>query len=307
MLPNMRSLLTGGTGFLGRSLFARLGSAIVLGRDPAEVRRTLGAAQAHGWQPERGPPPLAAFDGVEAVYHLAGEPLAPGRWTAEKKRRIRDSRIVGTRHLVACLAALAHRPTVLVSASAVGYYGDRGEEELDETSRAGAGFLPEVCADWEREAMAATGLGMRVVCLRMGVVLGPGGGALEAMLTPFKLGIGGPLGNGRQWMPWVHLEDAVGLMVHANRAEIHGAMNGASPEPVRNADFARELGRAIHRPARLPAPTAILRLALGEVSEMLVASARVRPRVAERTGYDFRYPDLGPALRAIFGSTTTEP
>jgi uncharacterized protein len=293
----MKALLTGATGFIGRELLRHIEAPVVLCRDPTEAHRKLGGVEAHRWDPELGPPPIHALGGIDVVYHLAGEPVAPGRWTAEKKHRIRDSRVVGTRHLVAGLAEFESRPRVLVTASAVGYCGDRGEEELDETSAAGAGFLAQVCVDWEREALVARELGIRVVCLRMGMVLAPGGGALKEMLTPFKLGLGGPLGNGQHWMPWVHREDAVGLLLHASRAEIRGAMNGVSPGLVRNADFARALGRALHRPALLPVPSPMLRVALGEVSEMLVASARVLPRVAERTGYVFRYLQPDDALR----------
>jgi hypothetical protein len=295
----MKALLTGATGLIGRGLLGHLEAPVVLSRDPAVAQRKLGGVEARRWDPELGPPPRDALRGVDVVYHLAGEPVAPGRWTPEKKRRIRESRVVGTRHLVTGLARLESRPRVLVTASAVGYYGDRGEEELDETSAPGAGFLAQVCVDWEREALAARELGIRVVCLRMGMVLAPGAGALREMLTPFKLGLGGPLGTGRQWMPWLHREDAVGLLLHASRAEIRGVMNAVSPELVRNAEFARALGRALHRPALLPVPSPMLRIALGGVSAMLVASARVLPRVAVRTGYVFGYPQLDDALRTV--------
>ena len=184
------------------------------------------------------------------MFNLAGEPVSEGRWTDEKKRRIRDSRVVGTRDLVAGLALLKSRPRVLVSASAVGYYGDRGDEELDERSAAGHGFLAEVCADWEREAMAASQLGIRVVCVRIGIVLAPGGGALARMLTPFRMGVGGRLGSGRQWMPWIHIKDVAGIMLHASwNNEINGPMNAVAPSPVTNADFTRALAHAVHRPA----------------------------------------------------------
>jgi uncharacterized protein (TIGR01777 family) len=220
------------------------------------------------------------------VFNLAGEPVAEGRWTDERKRRIRDSRVLGTRNLVAGLAGLTTRPRVLVSASAVGYYGDRGDQTLDETSSPGHGFLADVCVEWEREALAAERLGIRVVCVRTGIVLAHGGGALAKMLTPFRMGAGGKLGNGRQWMPWIHLDDEVGILLHAMKdARLHGAINAVGPRPVTNAEFTRALGRAMHRPAFLPVPKTALRLAFGEMSEILTASQRVLPKEAERTGY----------------------
>jgi hypothetical protein len=242
------------------------------------------------------------------VFNLAGEPVAEGRWTAERKRRIRDSRVLGTRNLVAGLAAQESRPRVLVSASAVGYYGDRDDEVLDETSSSGHGFLAEICVEWEREALAAERLGIRVVCVRTGIVLAPGGGALARMLTSFRLGAGGKLGSGRQWMAWIHLDDEVGILIHASQdARIRGAINAVGPRPVTNAEFTRALGHAIHRPAFLPVPMTALRLAFGEMSEILTASQRVLPREAERTGYTFKHPELAGALAAaLTGAATSE-
>jgi uncharacterized protein (TIGR01777 family) len=293
----MRTLVTGATGLIGRHLLGSIDSAVVLSRRPSEGRRTLGAAEIHFWEPEAGPAPSEALSGVEIVFNLAGEPVAEGRWTDEKKRRIRDSRILGTRNLVASLGAMEKRPRVLVSASAVGYYGDRGDEELDERSAPGHGFLAEVCVDWEREANAAVEFGIRVVCVRIGIVLAPGGGALARMLTPFRLGVGGRLGTGRQWMPWVHIKDVAGIMLHASRDdEIHGPMNAVAPHPVTNLYFTRALARAVHRPAVLPVPGAALRIALGEFSDILLASQRVLPRVAEDSRYFFTHSELGSAM-----------
>jgi hypothetical protein len=208
----------------------------------------------------------------------------------------------GTRQLVAGLAAQELRPRVLVSASAVGYYGDRADEELDESAVAGTGFLAEVCVAWEREALAAERLGIRVVCLRTGIVLAPGGGALARMLPAFRLGAGGKLGSGRQWMPWVHVDDVVGILLHALREEgIRGPLNAVGPRPVTNAELTRALGRALHRPAVLTVPTFALRVAFGELSEVLTASQRVLPAVAERTGYAFLHAALAGALAAALG------
>jgi hypothetical protein len=296
----MRSLVTGATGLVGRALAARLeGKVAALSRDPARARALFPTAEAHAWAPEAGPPPAAALEGVEVVFHLAGEPVGEGRWTTERKRRIRASRELGTRHLVAGFEALERRPSVLVVASAVGYYGDRGDETLDEGSGPGRGFLSEVCEAWEREALEAERLGVRVVCVRLGIVLAPGGGALARMLPAFRRGLGGRLGSGRQWMAWIHIEDAVGLCLHAaGDARIHGPLNAVSPAPTTNAEFTRALGRALHRPAFLPVPRAALRLAFGELGQILTHSQRVRPGVAERTGYVFRHPGLEGALAA---------
>lgn len=304
----MKTLVTGATGLIGRALVGRLESTVILSRDPEQATSSLPGVEAHPWAPEAEPPPAKALQGVEVVFHLAGAPVAAGRWTAERKRRIRDSRVLGTRNLVAGLAAQASRPRVLVSASAVGYYGDRGDDELDERSAPGRGFLAEVCVEWEREALAAERLGLRVVCVRTGVVLASSGGALAKMLTPFRMGAGGKLGSGRQWMPWIHLDDEVGILLHAMRdARIHGAINAVAPRPVTNAEFTRALAASLHRPAFLPLPKAALCLAFGEMSELLTASQRVLPKEAEGTGYAFRYPELAGGLAAaLAGAAPSE-
>ena len=292
--------VTGATGLVGSALVGRLARPVVLSRDPDRAARALGPVPVARWEPLAGPPPLHALHGAGAVFHLAGEPIARGRWTAAKRRRIRDSRVVGTRNLVAALAGLDPRPQVLVSASAIGYYGDRGDQELDESAGPGGGFLAEVCAAWEREAMAAAALGVRVVCARIGVVLAPRGGVLAPMLRPFKLGVGGPVGGGSQWMSWIHIDDLVGLLLHARHCrDLAGAMNAVSPHPVRNREFARALGNALHRPARLTAPRAALRLAFGGLSELITDSERAVPRVATESGYVFKHPDLDGALRDV--------
>jgi uncharacterized protein len=298
----MRTLVTGATGLIGRALIACLENAVVLSRDPERAKRALPAVEAYTWSPEAGPPPADALRGVDVVFNLAGEPVAEGRWTAEKKRRIRDSRVLGTHNLVAGLAALEKRPRVLVSASAVGYYGDRGDEEIVETSPAGHGFLAEVCTEWEHEALAAETLGIRVVCARIGIVLAQGGGALTRMLPAFRLGAGGKLGDGRQWMPWIHLDDVVGILLHASQDErLRGGINAVGSQPVTNADFTRALGQAVHHPAFLTVPKIALRLAFGEMGEILTDSQRVLPKLAEQTGYVFKHADLSDALKAVLG------
>jgi len=277
----------------------RLERPVVLSRDPDRAKHALGDADCYRWEPESGPPPAEAFRGVEAVFHLAGEPVAAGRWNAARKQRIRDSRVLGTRHLAAAIGALAARPRVLVSASAVGYYGDRGDEVLEEGSSPGTDFLAEICRAWEAESAAAAAHGVRVVNPRIGIVLGRGGGALARMLLPFRLGAGGRLGSGRQWMPWIHIDDLVGLILHAaERDAVSGPMNAVAPAPVTNLEFTKTLGSVLHRPTIAPMPSAVLRILVGEMAEVILSSQRVMPRVAERTGHRFRYPSLAEALRA---------
>ena len=298
----MKALVTGATGFVGPRLLRLLDQPIVVSRNPERARQTVGhlAGRIVRWNPLEGPPPSEAFDGVDVVLHLAGESVAEGRWTAAQKARIRDSRVVGTRHLVQGIVQAARKPAVLVSASAVGYYGDRGDEELTESAPPADDFLGRVCVEWEREAAAAGQAGVRVVTARTGIVLGAGGGALGKMLTPFKLGGGGPLGNGRQWMPWIHVADLARLYLHAaETTAIQGPMNAVAPHPVRNLEFTKALGRALHRPAFIPAPYFGLRLLFGEFAQVLFASQRVIPRVALETGFVFQYPELTAALHEI--------
>lgn len=297
----MRALVTGATGFLGRSLVKGLTRPVVLSRDPERARRVLGQdIEPFHWEPQAGPPPAEALSGVEVIFHLAGEPVAEGRWNAAKKARIRDSRVLGTKNLVGGIGSAKQRPRVLVSASAVGFYGDREDELLDESSAPGSDFLAEVSRAWESEASRAGALGVRVVTPRTGIVLGLGGGALAKMLTPFKLGLGGRLASGRQWMPWIHIDDLIGLLLHAaEKNEVSGPMNAVAPEPVTNREFTRTLARVLNRPAIFPAPKFALRIVLGEVAAVILSSQRVVPSVAEKTGYSFRYPKLEEALRAI--------
>lgn len=254
------------------------------------------------WSPRDGTVDEAMLEGADVVIHLAGESIA-GRWSAAKKQRIMESRREGTRTLAAALARLKHKPAVMLSASAIGYYGDRGDELLTEASPAGEGFLAEVCRAWEAATLPAGEAGIRVCHLRFGLVLSPHGGALNLMLTPFKLGLGGKLGSGRQWVSWVHIDDVVGVMHHCvDHAEISGAVNVVAPEPVTNAQFTKTLGRVLCRPTVLPAPAFGLRLLLGEMAdEGLLASVRVLPRKLEETHYRFKHPNLEAALRHAAG------
>ncbi len=253
------------------------------------------------WDPMKGPPPGDALSGADAIIHLAGEPVAQ-RWNAEVKQRIRDSRVTGTRHLVEGIAKAARKPGVLISASAAGYYGSRGNAPLDETSIAGAGFLAETCVEWEREAFAAQSLGVRVAAIRTGIALDPTGGALGKMLPAFRFGVGGRLGDGSQWVPWVHLDDLVAIYAFALENAVSGPLNATSPNPVTNADFTRALATALRRPAIFPVPKIALKVLFGEMGEVLFDSQRVLPRQTQAAGYQFRYPSIDAALKQLLGS-----
>ena len=301
----MRVVVTGATGFIGRRLVRRLldqGHAVTAWtRDPDRAAIALPARCAvERWQPGSCDP--AQLRGVDCVVHLAGENVAGGRWTEERKREIHRSRIESTRAIVGALRALPDpvRPKSFVCASAIGLYGDRGEELLDENASPGTGFLADVCREWEREAFAAEPHGVRVVAVRIGVVLGADGGALAAMLPLFRLGVAGRLGDGSQWMSWVHVDDVVALFAFAvERADARGAMNAVAPAPVRNDDFTRALAKAVSRPAMFPVPAFALRVAAGEMSEVLLASQRVEPRATLQAGFSFAHPALEGALASI--------
>ncbi|MEO6723862.1 MAG: TIGR01777 family oxidoreductase [Blastocatellia bacterium] len=300
----MRVLITGATGFIGKRLCQVLldegHEMVVLSRHPEGVRMMSGVT-AFAWNPEAELPPEEAWEGVEAVIHLAGEPVAASRWTDEQKRRIRDSRVKGTRNLVDGMKKLSVGPKVLVCGSAVGFYGNRGDQQLDEQSEAGRGFLSEVCVEWEREAEKARNLGTRVALVRIGVVLDEGGGALDKMLLPFKLGLGGRLGDGRQWFPWIHLDDIVGIFRHALLNEqVIGPINGVAPGIVTNAEFTKELAASLNRPTFLPVPEFALKLLMGEMAEVVLNSMRALPTVALATGYKFKHANLRPALESLF-------
>jgi uncharacterized protein len=299
--------ITGATGLIGTALAAscaRDGMRVTaLVRDTARAAARLPAATLAAWDATRDSPPESAFEGIDAVVNLAGEPISDGRWTDARKKKLRDSRLVGTRALVDGLRGLKDRPRLLISASATGYYGDRGAEILTETTEAGHGFLAELARDWEGEAMKAAELGMRVVIVRSGVVLSRSGGALRKMLPPFRLGLGGKVGSGTQWMPWIHLDDEIGLLRYAMaNDDVRGALNAVAPEPVTNAEFVRTVGEALGRPTVLTAPAFALRLALGAMTdELLLASQRVMPVRTLGTGFVFRHPLLRSALFELLG------
>jgi uncharacterized protein len=252
------------------------------------------------WDPMRATVDVAALEGVEVVIHLSGAGIADGRWTEERKQLLRSSRIDTTRVLVDSLSRLKQKPRVLIVASAIGYYGNRGDEILTESSTTGTDFLALVCRDWEAEASRAAARGIRTVMLRTGVVLSGKGGALPKMLTPFKLGVGGRLGSGQQWMSWIAIEDVVGIIRNAIANEqVSGPVNVVAPNPVRNEEFTRLLAAMLHRPAIFPAPAFMLRLAMGEMADaVLLGSDRVKPERMLAAGYKFRFEILEPALRA---------
>ena len=296
----MKILVIGATGLIGRSvcrLLAAQGHAVSAVSRSAAKPQGLPVAEIHQWEPQSGPLLQAAFNEVDAVVNVAGEPIDARRWSDEQKRRIRDSRVVTTRNLVEGMRGADHKPSVLVSGSAVGFYGDRGDEQLDERSTAGRGFMSEICQEWEGEAERATEFGIRVVLIRTGVVLSGEGGALKKMVAPFKLGLGGPLGSGTQWFPWVHIEDIAGIFCHAiHAASLTGPVNGVAPQQVTNKEFTRELARALHRPAFLPVPETALRVLVGEMADVLFGSQRVVPAGTLASGYEFHYPQLAGAL-----------
>lgn len=295
----MRIVLAGGTGFLGAPLAAALAAA---GHEVVILSRTAAAPRTIVWRPDGSSGPWArAVDGAAAIVNLAGESIAGHRWTAAHKACIRDSRILATRSLAAAIREAASPPAVLVNGSAVGYYGPHGNEIVTEASPPGDDFLAGVCVDWEREAAAAASPRTRVVCIRTGLVLERDGGALPQMLLPFRLGVGGPVGSGRQYWPWIHRADWIAIVRWAVDVDaLTGAINATAPEPVTNREFARSLGRVMHRPAFMPAPAFALRVILGEMADaLLLTGQRAVPDRAIKAGFPFKYFALDAALRAI--------
>jgi len=293
----IKVLVTGGTGFVGahlvEALLARGDEVTVVTREPAG-RAPRAGLHWEGWLP--------AIDRFDAVVHLAGAGIFDGRWNTKRKAVLRSSRLDSTRSIVEALAASANQPRAFVCASAIGYYGERGADLLSEEAPPGDDFLATLCRDWETEAARANEYGVRTTSIRTGVVLGRGGGALQKLLPPFKLGLGGPIGAGRQSMSWIHLEDLVGLILFAvDDARLAGPVNGTAPGVVSNRDFSKALGRALHRPALLPLPPIALRLGLGEVSLVLTGSQNCSAAKALAAGFEFRFPQIDAALRDLVG------
>ena len=292
----MKILISGSHGLVGSALGASLKSD---GHELfALVRRAPHSESEVEWYPERGSLALSGMEGMDAVVHLAGESIASGRWTDEKKQRIRDSRVKATTVLAEALGNLREPPKTLISASAIGYYGDRGDLILTEASAAGNDFLAGVCVEWENATESAPKKGIRVVKARFGVILSTGGGALAKMLTPFRMGVGGRVGSGRQWMSWIALDDVVGALKFALANDaLSGPVNFVAPNPVTNAEFTKTLGKALSRPTLFPIPAFGVRLAFGEMADaLLLSSQRVAPERLKQAGYEFEYPDLAGAL-----------
>lgn len=298
----MRVLMSGATGLLGVAITRALeaqGSQI--------TRLVRGKAQSGDilWLPGKPLNPALVSD-FDAVIHLAGESVV-GRWTTAKKQRIRDSRVLGTRTLADAVAGAARKPSVFVAASAIGYYGNRGEEVLQETSRSGTGFLAKTCCEWEAASGPVENAGIRTVHLRTGVVLSKHGGALDKMMLPFRLGLGGRLGSGQQWMSWIHLDDIVGAVLHLGSNEkVSGPVNLVAPTPVRNAEFTAVLGKVLSRPTIFPVPEFALKLAMGEMAqEVLLGSQRVEPKQLTASGYDFKFRNLRDGLEDLVGAKSS--
>lgn len=297
----MRVLVTGASGFIGSALCDALltrGDAVVgLTRDPKQARSTNPTVVWHRWEPMLERPPADAFDGVDAVVNLIGERIDQ-RWTEESKQRIMDSRRTGTHNLVGTIAGLERKPAVLVNQAAIGYYGDRGEAIIDESSDPGAGFASEVVVEWEKAAREVEPTGVRLVIVRTGHVLDADNGLLGELLTPFRLGVGGPLAGGRQYMSWIHIADEVGILLWAiDNVKVSGVVNATAPNPVTNRELSRAIGRAIHRPAAVPVPGVVLDVRFGrEFGQVLRGGQRVVPRRAVDLGYEFRFVEIDDAL-----------
>ena len=295
-MQNQKIAISGGTGLVGGELIPLLKAA---GHSILTLSRRNAGAGSILWDPAKGVTPLGALEGVDAVVHLAGENIAGSRWTAAVKERIRSSRVDGTRNLVKSLALLKSPPKTLVCASAIGFYGHRGEERLDESSMVGSGYLSDVCRAWEAEAQEAEKLGLRVVRLRIGVVLSKKGGALAKMLLPFKLGVGGIIGSGKQYWSWIGLNDLVRIISFCIENEaMSGAVNAVSPNPMTNYDFTKAVGAVLHRPTIFPMPAFAAKLALGEMADdLLLSSIRVEPHKLQSLGFQFAQPDLTSCLK----------
>lgn len=298
----MSVLITGGTGFVGRYVIERVDDPVVTSRNRQGALNKLGdsVSDVIQWSPQSDPLVLDPKMNCRAVVNLMGDSIAEGRWTEEKKKSIRDSRVEGTLKLVEAVSKLEKKPDVFVSASAVGFYGDPGDAEVTESHPMGEGYLPEVCKQWEDAADTVAALGVRVVKLRIGIVLGRDGGALEKMIPLFKLGLGGKLGSGKQWFPWIHVEDLAGMIDWAIRTPTaSGVYNATAPNPVTNGQFTAALAKSLNRWAILPAPKLGLRIALGEFANSLFFSQRVIPERAVEEGYNFQFAELDGAIEDV--------
>ena len=300
----MKVLVTGASGLIGSALcdalLARGDTVIGLSRDPQRARSTNPSVVWHAWEPTLERPPHAAFENVDGVVNLEGEKINQ-RWTEEAKRRIMESRRTGTHNLIAAIAGLEKKPGVLVNQSAIGFYGDRGDAMVDESAESGEGYDAEVVREWEAAAGEAEGVGVRLAIVRTGHVLDASGGLLAELLTPFKLGIGGPIAGGRQYMSWIHIDDEVGILIWAlDNEKLSGTINATAPNPVTNREFSHALGRALSRPASVPVPGFVLDLKFGgEFGRVLRGGQRVLPRRALDLGYEFRYPEIDGALKNL--------
>lgn len=300
----MRVLVTGASGFIGSALcdalLARGDTVVGLSRDPQRARSTNPSVIWHAWEPTLERPPAAAFENVTGVVNLEGEKINQ-RWTDDAKRRIKESRRKGTHNLIAAIAGLEQKPKVLVNQSAIGFYGDRGEAMVDESAEPGEGYDAEVVREWEATAREAEGVGVRLVIVRTGHVLDPSGGLLGELLTPFKLGVGGPIAGGRQYMSWIHIDDEVGILLWAlDNEKVSGTVNSTAPNPVTNREFSQAIGRALGRPASVPVPGFVLDLKFGsEFGHVLRGGQRVMPRRALDLGYQFRFPEIDGAMKNL--------
>jgi len=298
----MKYLVTGATGFVGQRVVKQLtdggDQVVILTRNIAKGALYFGnKCQYFLWSDTSQLPPIEAFDGVDVVINLMGEGIADKRWDENQKKKIHDSRIVATSNLVEVMKGLTKKPSAFISASAVGIYGNRGNEEINESSSTADDFLARICKDWEESALKAKNLGLRTAIIRIGVVIGKDGGALKKMLPIFKLGAGGPVGSGKQFMSWIHVDDIAGMFVRAGKdSSIEGIYNGTSPYPATSKDFARELGKVLHRPAFAPAPAIALKIVFGEMSQVLLDGQKVLPTKFKEKKFSYRYPTLEMAL-----------
>ena len=300
----MRVLVTGASGFIGSALcdalLARGDTVVGLSRDPQRARATNPRVVWHGWEPTLERPPATAFENVDGAINLEGEKINQ-RWTDDAKQRIMESRRTGTRNLIAAIAGLEKKPRVLVNQSAIGFYGDRGDAMVDESAEPGEGYDAEVVREWEAAASEAEGIGVRLAIVRTGHVLDSRGGLLGELLTPFKLGVGGPIAGGRQYISWIHIDDEVGILLWAlDNEKVSGTVNSTAPNPVTNREFSHAIGRALGRPASVPVPGFVLDLKFGgEFGRVLRGGQRVMPRRALDLGYEFRYPEIDGALKNL--------